>query len=91
MSLCSRTVLTSTVSSSLSLPLSGVLLKQYKSIRETISSIVVETLLDPVALRKYFSGKNKKVREMLRVGKHVQGRCLHVGKHVTREMFTCWW
>ncbi|KAL5467656.1 hypothetical protein EMCRGX_G031917 [Ephydatia muelleri] len=46
---------------------SGVLLRQYKSIRETISSIVIETLFDPAALRKYFSGKNKKVREMLRV------------------------
>lgn len=49
--------------------ISGVLLTQYKSIRETITSIVIETLFEPAALRKYFSGKNKKVREMLRVGK----------------------
>ena len=47
---------------------SGVIAKQYKEIRESVRQIVVETLFDPTALKEYFAGRKKSVREMLLLG-----------------------
>ena len=42
--------------------------KHYRAIRESIQSIVVNTLFDPMALKEYFSGGNPQVRRMLNLG-----------------------
>ena len=46
----------------------GVVAKQYKELREGIRRIVVNTLFDPTAVSKYFSGQRKYAIEMLHLG-----------------------
>jgi hypothetical protein len=51
----------------------GVVAKQYKELREGIRRIVVNTLFDPTAVSKYFSGQRKYAIEMLHLGPHFGG------------------
>ncbi len=46
----------------------GVFAKKYKEIRESIKRMVVESLFDPVALRLYFTGRKKSLREIFQLG-----------------------
>jgi len=49
----------------------GIFAKKYREIRDALKNIVVETLFAPTALKIYFTGRQKSLREIFQLGERV--------------------